>query len=360
MMPPPLEDRLNRLADHVAAPATPDARQAIGRRTARLRRRRRRRQVRNAVGGGLVALLVLAGAAALQANDPDVETDIAGPGELPALTVDLDGWQIVDAEDTTAAPDTADVYDPASGSLQVFRRPDDLAGPSVFLRHEGASDPVAETPAAERVTIGGSQGYLEQTGPDRYTVSWNPAQTDSHAYLEARGLERGEVVDFANGLRLKDPDIHYPPTPGTRFGFDAQRPPKGLEEVPVSPASPGSNTVRHLVAERPGATIEITIDDRGVASFETHLGRLLAAGGAAEEVSVLGHPAVLVEHPDGRWSLVWRQTDEATVIASLSDVDRSAVDDFVGGLDEISEGEWQDLKAAQPAPPATASTVPAP
>src|SRR4029450_10561145 len=99
MMPPPLEARLNRLADHVAAPATPDARQAIGRRTARLRRRH---QVRNAVGGGLVALLVLAGAAALQANDPDVETDIAGPGELPALT--LEGWQGAPAGEAAGPP----------------------------------------------------------------------------------------------------------------------------------------------------------------------------------------------------------------------------------------------------------------
>ncbi len=358
MMPPPLEDRLNRLADHVAAPATADARQAIGRRTARLRRRR---QVRNAAGAGLVALLVLAGAAALQAKDPDVEADIAGPRELPALTVDLDGWQVAAAGDTTAAPDTTDVYDPASGSLQVFRQPGNLAGPSIFLRHEEASDVVAEKPAAERVTVDGSQGYLEQTGPDSFTVSWNPAQTDSQAYLEARGLKRGEVVDFANGLRLKDPDIQYPPTPGTEFGFHTGRLPKGLQEVPMGPASPGSNTVRRLVAERPGATIEITIDDRGRASFETHLGRLLASGGASEKVQVLGHPAVLVEHRDGgRWSLLWRQTDDATVVASFSGADRSTVEDFMGGLDEISEGEWQDLVATHPAPATTQSTVPAP
>lgn len=349
MMPPPLEDRLNRLADHVAAPATPDARQAIGRRTARLRRRR---QVRNAVGGGLVALLVLAGAAALQANDPDVETDIAGPSELPALTVE--GWQVAAAGDETAPPDTA------SGSLQVFRQPDTVAGPSIVLRHEAASDPVAESPTAQAVIIDGAQGYIEQTGPGRLTVRWNPPQTDSQAYLEARGLSKGEVVGFANDLRLKDPDIEYPPAPGTKFGFVAGRPPKGLQEVTAGPASPGSDDVRRLVAERDGAVVDITIDDRGEASFETHVGELLASGGDVEQVSVLGHPAVLVEHPDGRWSLVWRQTDDATVIASLSDVDRSTVDDFVGGLDEISEHEWQELKADRPAPAATESTVTTP
>jgi hypothetical protein len=355
MTPPPLEDRLSRLADHVAAPATPDAREAIGRRAARLRRRR---QVRNAVGGGLFVLVVVAGAVALQARDHDVETDIAGPGELPALIVDLDGWRVVAAGDTTASSDTGGGYDPASGSLQVFRRPGDLAGPSVFLRHEAASDVLAPGSAALPVTIGGAEGYLEQTGPDGFTVSWAPG--DSHAYLEARGLTRGEVVDFANGLRVKDADIQYPPTPGTRFGFVADRRPEGLEEVHVSPATTGPSASRRLVAERDGATIEVTIDDRGEAAFETTLAELLAAGGAAEEVSVLGHPAVLVEHSDRRWSLVWRQTDGATVIASLGDVDRATVDDVVGGLDQISEDEWRDLVATHPAPAAPESTVPAP
>jgi hypothetical protein len=357
MTPPPLEDRLNRLADRVAAPATPDARAAIGRRAARLRRRR---QVRNAAGGGLVALLVLAGAVALQVTDPDGETDIAGPGELPALTVDLDGWRVVTAQDTTANSDTGGGYDPTSGSLQVFRPPGDLAGPSVFLRHEAASDVLAPGSRALPVTIGGAGGYLEQTGPDSFTVSWTPAPGDSHAYLEAHGLTQGQVVDFANGLRVKDAEIQYPPTPGTRFGFVADRLPGGLEEVPVSPPSPGPSAGRHLVAERDGATIEITIDDRGEAAFETSVAELLAAGGTAEQVSVLGHPAVLVEHPDRRWSLVWRQTDGATVIASLSDVERATVDDVVTGLDEISEDEWRDLVATHPAPPPTESRVPVP
>jgi hypothetical protein len=357
MTPPPLEDRLSRLVDQVAAPATPDARRAIGRRAARLRRHR---QVRNAVGGGLVALFVVAGAVTLQARDPEVDTDIAGPGELPALTIDLDGWPVVAAGDTTATSDADGGYDPASGSLQVFRRPGDLAGPSVFLRHEAASDVLAPGSGALPVTIGGAEGYIEQTGPDSFTVSWSPAPGDSHAYLEARGLPQGEVVDFANGLRVKDADIRYPPAPGTRFGFVADRLPDELEEVPVSPAGTGPSAGRRLVAERDGATIEITIDDGGEAAFETNLAELLAAGGAAEQVSVLGHPAVLVEHPDRRWSLVWRQTDGATVIASLSDVDRATVDDLVDGLEQISEDEWRDLEATHPAPAAPESTVPAP
>ena len=54
---------------------------------------------------------------------------------------------------------------------------------------------------------------------------------------------------------------------------------------------------------------------------------------------------------------MWRETDGATAAASLSDVDRSIVDDFIGGLDEISQSEWQKLVAAHPAPAATGSAV---
>ena len=343
MTPPPLEDRLNRLADNLAAPATPNARQAIGRRSATLRRRR---QVRNAVGSGLLVLLVLAGAAALQLDDPaDVETDTAGPtpSSLPALTVDLDGWRVVAAEDTTATPDTGDVYDLASGSLQVFRRRGDLAGPSLFLYHQLASDAIAVDPAADSLTIGGNEGHIQQDGSESFIVSWSPAQSDSQAYLEARGLERGEVVRFAEGLEAKAKDIQYPAT-DAKLGFSAGWLPEGFEEVTVSPTNSDGNAGRRLVLERDAARVEVSIDDRGEASFETYLGELFPTDGEVERVSVMGHRAVLVEHPgDGRWSLVWRQTDTATVTASFSGVGRATVDDFAGRLREISDDEWRDL-----------------
>jgi hypothetical protein len=347
MTPPPLEDRLNRLADHLAAPATPDARHAIGRRAATLRRRR---QVRNAVGSGLLALLIVAGALVLRIDDPaDVELEPAGPapGSLPALTVDLDGWRIVAAEETTTTPGTGDTYDPASGSLQVFRRPGDLAGPSVFLHHQAASDAIVADPAAQPVVIAGSEGYLHQTGPESFTVRWTPPVGDSQAYLEARGLTRNEVIQFANGLEVKDDAIRYPPAPDEKFGFVAGKLPGGIQEDPVSATNPGGPAVRRLVLERARATADVAIDDRGEAAFEAYLGELLGSDSVVEEVSVMDHPAVLVERPDsGRWSLVWQQTDEATVIASLTGVGRSTVDDFVGSLREISESEWRDLVAA--------------
>lgn len=359
MTPPPLADHLNRLADQLAAPPTPDALQAIGRRATKLRRRRR---VRNAAGGGLLVLLVVAGARALQVDDPaDVETDVAGPtgSTLPALTANLDGWRIVEAEDATATPEAAgDVYGPEAESLQVFRRPGSLVGPSIFLHHRAASDAMATSADASAVDIRGSQGLLEQAGPDSFTLRWDPRLNDSQAELEARGLTRDQVLAFANGLRGKDDKITYPPNPEDKLGFVAGPLPKGMEEVPLQPWSGDEGVVRQLTLERAPGAIVISIDGRGEVAFETRLGELLASGGTAEEVTVMGHPAVLVEHPDrAAWSLVWRETDGATATASLSDVDRSTVDDFIGGLDEISESEWQELAAAHPAQAATGSTV---
>ena len=261
------------------------------------------------------------------------------------MAADLDGWHIT-ADDTTATPDMSDVYDPASGSIQVFRQPDKLTGPSIFLHHQVASDAIVPDPGAHPAAVAGTEGYIEQTGSESFTVRWSPAQSDSHAYLEARGLTQRQVVEFADGLDIKDGDIQYPPVEA-KLGFVARRLPKGMREDLIAPTSPDRNAVRRLVLERGAATIHVTIDDRGEASFETYLGELLATDSEVEWVSVLGHRTVLVEdRNDGRWSLVWRQTDAATVVATLTGVDRSTVDDFVSSLVEISEDEWQDLVAA--------------
>ena len=96
MTPPPLEDRLNRLADGLVAPPTPEARDAIGHRTGVLRRRRRARQ---AAGVGALVLAAVAGSIAVTRDTaPEARSGYAGlrtPGRSPALTLDIDGWEVV-------------------------------------------------------------------------------------------------------------------------------------------------------------------------------------------------------------------------------------------------------------------------
>ena len=74
MTTPPLEDRLTRLADGLVAPATPEARQAIGHRTGVLRRRRR---AKRAVGSGVLVLAVIGGIA-LTRPDQNPEAEVGG------------------------------------------------------------------------------------------------------------------------------------------------------------------------------------------------------------------------------------------------------------------------------------------
>ena len=344
----PLDDRLHRLADQLTAPPTPAAREAIVRRAGVLRRRRR---VRNAVGGGVLALAVVAGVLAVKGEQPDdVEMGPAGPAgggsvSLPALTVDLAGWAIVAVEDTSVPADVAGSEDPTV-PIQVFRRPGDLAGPSVVLHHQAASDPVVAEPGDLTVAVGDTEAYLRRTGEQSLTLRWNADQGDAHARVQAWGLSEDQLIDFADGLRPKDDDISFPPSADDEFGFVASLLPEGIEEVQINPVNEERPGIRRLVLEAGEQTAEVVINEGGEQAFEAELANLLATAGEVEATSVLQHPAVAVEHPDdGQWSLIWRHTVQALVVVTLSGVDRSTVADFAAGIREVPEDEWRDLHA---------------
>jgi hypothetical protein len=339
----PLDDHLHHLADRVTAPATPEARQAISRRSGVLRRRR---QVRNAVGGGVLALALLAGGLALRGDDrPDVEMGPAEPGSgsLPALTVDLDGWAIVDVEDTAFGVHLGD--DPVwEGSLQEFRRPGELTGPYVVLQHTVASDALMAEEGDQTVAIGDASGYLRQTGPSSITLRWGPQNSDAHAYLQAWGLSPDEVVEFAQGLEPNDDSIEHPQAPDEQFGFVATWLPDGIEEYPGEPVNADRPSVRRVFLEResgePGI-VRVDIRHGDEMAFEDSLDDLQVTDGTGERLSILDRPAVLVERPDNEWLLLWRHTDDAVVVVSLLGVDRSTVDDVADGIREMPEEEWQ-------------------
>ncbi len=345
----PLDDHLHRLADQLTAPPTPAAREAIARKAGVLRRRRR---ARNAVGGGMLALAVVAGVLAVKGEQPnDVEMGPAdstrGSVSLPALTVGLAGWEIVAVEETDVPADVTATDDPVlEGSLQVFRRPGDLAGPSVVLHHLAASDPVVAEPGDRTVAIGDTEVYLRGTGEQSLTLRWNPDHGDTYALLQAWGVSEDQLVEFVDGLRRKDDDISYPPSPDDELGFVASVLPGGLEEVLMNPVNEKRPGLRRLVLEAGERTAEVVIDEGGEPAFEDELADRLATAGEVEAMSVLQRPAVAVEHPgDGRWSLIWRHTGQAVVVATLAGVDRSTVADFAAGIREVTEDEWRDMLA---------------
>jgi hypothetical protein len=346
----PLDDHLHRLADQVAAPPTPAAREAIVRRAAVLRRRRR---VRHAVGAGVLALAVVGGVLAVKGEPPDdVDMGPAGPGgsgsvSLPALTVDLPGWTIVAVEDTNVPTDLAGSEDPAwPDSVQVFRRPGDLTGPSVVVHHIAASDPVGAGPGEVTVAVGDTEAYLRRTGEQSFTLRRKAEDGVAYARVQAFGLSEDEVIAFAGGLRPKDDDVSFPPRANDEFGFVASSLPEGIEEVQMDPVNEARPGVRRLVLETGERTAEVVINEGGEQAFEAELANLLSTAGEVDAMSVLQQPAVAVEHPDdGQWSLIWRQTSQAVVVVTLSGGDRSTIADFAAGIREIPESEWRDMRA---------------
>jgi hypothetical protein len=336
MTPPPLEDRLNRLADGLIAPPTPEAREAIGHRTGVLRRRRRARQ---AAGVGALVLAAVAGSIAVTRDTaPEARTDFADPhAALPALTLDVDGWDVVAADDTVA-----------DGSVQLFRVPGDTDGPTIALRHHTASDPVFPLDGTdEAVTVGPVTGYLHQTSAEDFTLRWNPPLGDNAAEIEAHGLSRDEVLEFAEGLESRDDEIQHPPLSGDVFGFEATRLPKGIEEDVDADAPDGPVPARLLVAVRASAMAQLTIQASGDGAYRATVTGLEQEGGSTEQLTVMGHPAFAVEHPDEfGWTVVWQPRAAMTAEMTLSGVDRVAIDGVVAGLREIDEDEWDALVTA--------------
>jgi hypothetical protein len=349
-MSTPLEEHLRRLADPVEAPASASARGAIDRRVDVLRGRRR---ARNAMGGGLLVAAIVAGGMALRGvktvEDQDGQIAASGSG-LPAFSVEVDGWDVTEATDQfDHAPDPEEwILAGTDVSLQVFRRTGDLIGPVVYVTHSASSDAVVPVDGQESVAVGDAIGAIKQLD-DSVDMIWNPEHGDSTATLKARGLSEDEAVAFAADLEMKDPErISFPPAPDAEFGFVPGELPDGLEEVTgLRSLGPDYQRDNRLLRLADGTrTIDVEVANGGAIFFEALLNDLLFTPDEVEQVTVLGHDAVLVH--DGkaqRWNLVWRHTSDTSVRITLTGGDRATVDQIVDGLQEISEDEWDDIVA---------------
>lgn len=339
-------DRLHDLADRVSAPASDMARQAISRRTQVLRRRR---QARRAIGGGVLALAVVAGTFAWRDDDrpADVESGLVAPGEegsFPDLDAYFPGWEVRPVEDFPDAEWDASglgVVPGAPGSFQVFRRPGELLGPTVVVDHRPASDVIDPEDGFEPVPVGDSQGYLNREGSSRFTLQWYGPGGDNHVTLRSVGLTRDEVLEFADGLRAKDDDIEFPPGPGDDFGFHATVGPNGIEEDPTEPMQELA-AVRRVTLVRGSLSVEIASDTRGEAYFEAVLAERLANVEEAEERSLGGRPAVLLRS-GGEWSMLWYESDAVVVEVRIAGADRAAAVEVADAFAEMPDDERKAL-----------------
>lgn len=342
-----LEERLRGLADELEAPPSDTALRAVGRRARVMRRRRRAR--RAAAGGVLVAGLVV-GVFAVRAGTPDgepgtVATDPDGAtreAALPAWTLDLDGWEAIGADEgDDSASDEAEGSD-WRGSLQVFRRPGELAGPTLAVRHVSASDAFVPADDDEPVMVGDVQGYIRRLGPDRFVLSWSLG--DSHVELRAFGVPEPDVHAFAGGLVPRDPDgVFSFPGDGDQLGFDATELPPGLDEDRPA-ADRQVARYRGVVFGDGRSQVTIQVDGAGERFFEDTLVHRLVHDRAVEEIEVDGHRAVSLETSDWERHVLWLQ-DDATVHVTIEGLRSPSVEDVVAGLRQISEDEWRALRA---------------
>ncbi len=111
---------------------------------------------------------------------------------------------------------------------------------------------------------------------------------------------------------------------------------------PMGPCPHGSSWPRAL-----RRMAQLTIQASGDAAYRATVTDLEQEGGPIEQLTVMGHPALAVEHPDEfRWTVVWQPRAAMTAEMTLSGVDRAAIDGVVAGLREIDEDEWDALVTA--------------
>jgi len=303
---------------------------------------RRRRHTRNTVLG-VAVVAVVAGTASVLSRGVDVETGPTNPGyRVPAITVDLDGWDVTSAEEAATAP-----AEGTDGVFQVFRRPGDLVGPTVFVDHTVSSDAVVPMAGDREVEVRGRRAALETLGQST-TLSWNPSGGDSTARLHAWDVSEPDVRALAGALEERDDDVQYGPTSVDEFGFDvaASALPAGLEEERLVGAAPDSPTVRSVELSDGSGSVRLEAADRGGRDFEKTLDSLLGYQEGVESATVLERPAILYPMGADQWLAHVRLDDRSALFVKATGVDRAEFDELLDHLEEVDEKDWLDLLAA--------------
>lgn len=344
MSPSDLENRLpealERAAHEVVAPPSDVARGRIHRRARALERRS---HVRMALAGAALVTLGLGGALSLRddgreqvtagpANDPgqwaDWEPPVGGDG-LPAFVLEGREPSYADEDGGTMEPEGQIGPEPTS---QVFRRPGDYAGPTVYV----GSGPGLEIPQgdAETVQVAGHPANLSRYNPAVPALGWQ--LPDGRAvYIRAWGLSDDELLSFAGGLRERP-----------RGGFDATVLPQQLVEDPIEGSAMTEYAIRELRYELPASHVEIFVNLGGEREFEGYVQDRFDSADQVEQLVVLDRPAVLIHYRGSqRWSLQWRHTTTARVEVVVEGGDRANVDRVLAGLHEVDQATWRDLLA---------------
>jgi hypothetical protein len=281
----------------------------------------------------------------LPADDPERWVDWEPPPAsetLPGLTVEAEGIAFEGAYEDSGPiepPPEGVILGPPRRSSQVFRRPGDYAGPTVYLSTRQSVGPNEPARPFETVDVNGHDAILSTYVPAVPRLSWELAG-DVEVSARFWSMTIDEILGFANGLKER-PD---------GSGFDATALPQGIEEDPMESVSMTTFSFRDLGFRSGRDTfVELHIVRSDEVDFESIVEDRLDSADAVEQLTVLDRPAVLIHYEDyDRWSLQWRHTTRDRVEVDVTGADRATLARIIAGIREINEAAWRDLVAARP------------
>jgi hypothetical protein len=356
-----LERELNaRLRQRSTEAPVGDGWEAIHR---RIDARRRARQRRRLAGCGVAAIVALVASVALL-GDSDREARVAtrppdsaaGEPELPRLVLDLPGWEVdrASTEDTDAGPRVAP-------PLWLFTEPGrGFDGKVVYVTIADPTVPYGlgdENPAATRVDIRGSTGYLNVTPPwvgEVGQIGWRTADGTS-VYLTSTRLSEEELVAIARLVDVAaDRTLMVPDGPL----------PAGLAFERGTAPGEWDGRVRAQISHRRrgGGAAELRLQTGGEWLFDEVVRDRLVSASASRSATVQGAPGVVTTYqgPGQHHSVLWMVRPGVVAELRADDVSADEAVAVAQSVKEVEEQVWRDLVARFSTEPPVPNGIPSP
>lgn len=325
-----LGDLLTEAADHALPPTEAGVRAAID------RRHRRRQRQRLAVSGlALACVLGGIGAAVVVAQrDTTAPSVVDGPVDRPLVGVDLPGWELQLAGDSSQVGDGTDDIVEIDRPFAMFAEAEDpLAGPTILLA-VGLSD-VDLDPSGDPVDLDGDGRTDGSQGRDETGATWVSFTVPGTA----------ELAGVSSISATEDAVVAYAATlaTGPPFTLDDAPAPDGLPRRFVDrPTDAGVAIATYRDPRRASLVVSTTSDPTDALVFATAVRDDVQPVELGD--SFLG-PGEAVVHAEGTGVVL---TDSGLTVHLMGD-----------GLDVdtvrriIEEGRFVEVPSSEPAPTTT-------
>jgi hypothetical protein len=191
--------------------------------------------------------------------------------------------------------------------------------------------------------VNGISAALTGRPPGWTTLAWTMAD-GTRTRLSAYGVERDDLLRFAEGLRTDPAEPRYTAT---------VLPPGFVESaVEVGGRSDDAGYVARAQYSLAGQGLRVGVDvySEPLPSGTSPLDELLASADAVEPVSMLGETGLLVHYPDGRWTIAAQMGSCLVNVRIDGGATRVQVDALLAALHVADDAEWAALLATRPPP----------